>query len=160
MIDARTPATVRQDDAALAFLEGTQGGHADAIDGDILFRLAALELAVPMDGHSRFVTDAGRRYLALMRVVGDGPRGILTVTETATGCTLNYWPAGFGSRRILAARYRHATRLLDYSPAFHPVGTSGRSEALGIVDAHGQVWRRALELEADAAARYVAPFAD
>lgn len=156
-IDARTPATIAEDDAALAFLEGQ--GESSAVDRDALFRLDRLGLAVPMgSGSARFVTDAGRQYLALLRVTGDGPRGIVTTTHTATGYTLHYWPDGFGRRRILAARFRSATRLLDYAPAFNPPGTSGRSEADGIVGAHAQVWRRAAELEADAASRYVAPF--
>lgn len=158
-IDTRTPPVVAVDDAALAFLEGTHGGMADAIDVDSLYRLAALELAIPMDsGRARFVTEAGRRYLALMRVVGDAPRGILTVTATASGASFHYWPDGLGRRRILAARYRTATRLLDYTPACNPIGTSGRAEASTLVDAHAYVSRRCLELEADAAARYVAPF--
>lgn len=158
-IDTRSPHIVAQDDAALAFLEGTAGGMAEAIDRDSLWRLDALGLAVPLDaGSSRFITEAGRRYLALLRVTGDAPRGPLTVNQTATGATFHYWPDGFGRRRILAARYRTATRFLDYAPPCNPIGTSGRAEAATVVDAHAYASRRIVELEAGAHARCVAPF--
>ena len=149
--DSRTPAEIFRDDSALLALEGQMS--ADLIDRDALTDLEALGLIFRLDhGHAAMLSDEGRRYAALLRVVGDAPRGVVTATATATGATMHYWPQGFGGPRILAARHRDSTRLLDYAEPFNPVGTSGRSEADTLPEAARQVRARALELESQAAA--------
>lgn len=154
--DARTPATILEDDAALFYLACQ--GHPSRVGADTLYRLDALGLVTD---HSRdaLLTDAGRGYVAVLRITGDVPRtGVVTTTETATGHTLHYWPTGFGGRRILAARLRAATGLLDYAPMFAPPGHSGRSDAGHILEAHRQTTARAALLEADAAEEYRNPW--
>jgi hypothetical protein len=154
--DARSDAERFTDDATLAALAGQLDWT--YLDRDSLLRLAALGDVHHYAPDGFGLSDAGRGRLAVLRISGDLPRGIVTVTHTVPGATLHYWPNGFGRRRILAARYVHRTRLTDYAEAFHPIGTSGRSETLTLAEAHRQVTARALTLEAEAEQDYRNPW--
>lgn len=96
-----------------------------------------------------WLAPAGAEALGVARFLGELPGGVLKISATATGATLwQYADAAGVGRRVRVGAWRKHAGVLDYAPAFCPVGYSGRAAADAIAQAVDFAGGRVLELEA------------